>query len=65
MDQADIRARTLRRQARNERKKELERDLDIIDRKRIVAIHPKAVAFYDTLYDKLYEAYLDVVSSEV
>lgn len=61
----NISNRTLRRREKNLRIKELLQDLDtvqlLIDR----AIHPTAAKGFALLYDKLYEEYLTVVSSEV
>lgn len=60
-----VRNRTLRRRQKTELIKELEADLLIIDRQRMLAISPKQVAAYDNLYEIVYGAYLSLISSEV
>ena len=65
MEQAEVRARTLRRQERAQAKKDLEHDLDIVQKLINNAIHPRAVMAYEALYANIYDAYIHVVSSEV
>lgn len=65
MDQAEVRARTLRRQERAQAKRDLEQDLDTVQTLINNARHPKAAQAYEALYANLYDAYIHVVSSEV